>query len=42
MFLDVAPMGVYGPAIVLASVAVAIIVILCLVLFFVIRNKEKK
>jgi hypothetical protein len=42
MLLDVAPMGVYGPAIVIASVAAAIIVILCLVLFFVVRNKKKK
>ena len=42
MFLDVAPMGVYGPVIVVASVAAAIIVILCLVLFFVVRNKKTK
>ena len=41
MFLDVAPMGVYGPAIVIAGIATGIVVALVILLFIVIRYKKR-
>ena len=41
MFLDVAPMGVYGPTILIAGIAIAIIVALIILIVFVVRNKRR-